>query len=216
MKQDYICEECGIKFTRDNCGKNPRFCCLECFTNYKIKNRKHYICKNCGKEFIRHNLDKNKTFCSVDCSKKYRKENAIQTPEYLKEWNKKYHMENKEEIRRKSKEYRDKNIDIIRAKAIKKGKTPSSKYSNYRSIAKRRNIDFNITKEEFIALWNKPCSYCGSEIVGIGVDRVDNTIGYQVDNIVPCCSWCNKMKLVATKEDFINHCKKIVDFNKTF
>lgn len=61
--------------------------------------------------------------------------------------------------------------------------------------------------------WNKPCHYCGEEIVGIGIDRVNNKIGYQVDNIVPCCAWCNKMKLVATKEDFINHCKKIVEFN---
>lgn len=213
MKRDYICKNCNKPFSRDDCGKNPTYCSFDCLSKYREKERKHYICKNCGKEFIREPKDKNRTFCCLDCFKKYRTENAIQTPEYLKEWNKKYHMENRKEILKKQKEYRDKNIDIIRVKAIKRGKTPTSRYSCYRSIAKRRNIDFNLTIDEFKALWNKPCHYCGSEIIGIGVDRIDNTIGYNVKNIVPCCSWCNKMKLTATKEDFINHCKKIVYFN---
>ena len=123
-------------------------------------------------------------------------------------------MRNKEQSKKKNKEYRDKNINIIREKSKIKGKTPNGKYSNYKSIAKRRNIEFNLTLEQFSELWNKRCHYCGTDINGIGVDRVDNTIGYNVNNIVPCCAWCNKMKLVATKEDFINHCKKIVCFNK--
>jgi hypothetical protein len=214
MKRDYICKSCNKPFSRDDCGKNPTYCSFGCLSKYREKRRKHYICEHCGKEFIREPKDKNKTFCCLVCYKTHRSENKIQTKEYLKEWNKKYQIDNKEEIIKKRKEYREKNINIIRKKSIIKGKTPNGKYSYYKATAKRRDIEFNLTLEQFTELWNKPCYYCGDEIKTIGVDRVDNTKGYQVDNIVPCCAWCNKMKLNYTKEEFINHCEKIVNFNK--
>lgn len=215
MKQNYICEECGINFSRDNCGRNPRFCCKECFTNYKIKNRKHYNCKNCDKEFIRHNLDKNKTFCSVTCLNEWRRKESPweSTEQYKREYDKKYHMENKERIKEYKEQHKKEYQKAYRERWKKIGKTVGTRYSVYKSTSKRRNIEFNLTKEQFVELWNKPCHYCGSDIVGIGVDRVDNTIGYQVDNIVPCCSWCNRMKLNFTEQDFLNKCKQIVEFN---
>jgi hypothetical protein len=176
--------------------------------------KRDYICKSCNKPFSRDDCGKNPTFCCLDCYKEYRNKNKVDYQQYKKDYGKDYYKKNKESIAKKGKEYRKRTREIWREKWKLKGKTLGTRYGVYKSTAKRRNIDFNITKEEFKKLWNKPCYYCGSEIVGIGVDRLDNTKGYQVDNIVPCCAWCNKMKLNYTKEEFINHCEKIVNFNK--
>ena len=79
------------------------------------------------------------------------------------------------------------------------------RYSYYKHWAKRRNIIFQITLEEFAKLWGKQCSYCGDEIKLIGIDRMDNFKGYLKDNIVPCCSKCNSMKLTIDKNNFLTH-----------
>ena len=36
-----------------------------------------------------------------------------------------------------------------------------------------------------------------------GIDRVDNTRGYTLDNVVPCCFKCNRAKDTMTKEEFL-------------
>ena len=37
------------------------------------------------------------------------------------------------------------------------------------------------------------CYYCNLELneTGIGLDRLDNKNGYNIDNVVPCCGPCN-------------------------
>jgi len=42
-----------------------------------------------------------------------------------------------------------------------------------------------------------------------GVDRVNNKIGYRVDNCVPCCSVCNIMKNTLGVADFLAHVQRI-------
>ena len=42
-----------------------------------------------------------------------------------------------------------------------------------------------------------------------GVDRVDNTIGYNNDNVVPCCKICNNSKATMTIEEWILWLQKI-------
>ena len=64
----------------------------------------------------------------------------------------------------------------------------------YKSNAKKRELDFNLTIAEFALFWQKPCTYCGTEIHTIGLDRIDSDVGYSIENIVPCCSRCNEMK----------------------
>ena len=87
--------------------------------------------------------------------------------------------------------------------------TPAYRYSTYKSGAKVREIEFNLSFEEFVSFWNSPCFYCGDSIEGIGLDRKDPKIGYQTDNIVPCCSQCNRAKTIQTTESFIEMCKKV-------
>jgi hypothetical protein len=100
-------------------------------------------------------------------------------------------------------------------------------YYRYTQAAKRRhNHRLEISLEMFRQLTSSPCHYCGSEPRLImrsrsshseykynGLDRVDSTKGYSVDNVVPCCSWCNRMKLDLPLSDFIAHVRKIVEFS---
>lgn len=93
--------------------------------------------------------------------------------------------------------YRSKNIE-------------STKFTDYKSGAKRRGIKFNLTKEQFMTLWQVSCNYCGDEIETIGIDRINSNECYNIENIVPCCAICNTMKLALPRDIFISHCEKVV------
>jgi hypothetical protein len=62
-----------------------------------------------------------------------------------------------------------------------------------RKGARRKNQVFELTKEDVEKLVSLPCSYCGS-YNKIGIDRKENSIGYTINNSVPCCPRCNMMK----------------------
>lgn len=89
--------------------------------------------------------------------------------------------------------------------------SPGGRMSSYKSDAKRRDHEFEMTKEEFMLFWQKPCHYCGDSISTVGLDRVDNSKGYVLGNVVSCCTSCNLAKGKSTKEDFIRQCIKIAD-----
>lgn len=90
-------------------------------------------------------------------------------------------------------------------------KTPKGVYGYYKSNAKTGKKSFKITYEEFLTYWQKPCHYCGSEIEKAGLDRVDNTIGYELTNIVSCCSVCNMMKKDLTVDIFYSKIYQIIN-----
>lgn len=104
-------------------------------------------------------------------------------------------------------------------------------YTKLKSQAKSRNKDVSITLEEFSVLVALPCHYCGNLPANVikdrfkknnkqfsnpkifliysGIDRKDNTKGYSLNNVLPCCKVCNAAKLDLTYEDFKNHIAKI-------
>jgi len=88
-------------------------------------------------------------------------------------------------------------------------KKPKCRYATYKRGALRRGYAFELTLEEFSELWNKPCMYCADTINGIGIDRINNSVGYTATNVIPCCTTCNWMKHSMTQEEFINKCKQI-------
>lgn len=86
------------------------------------------------------------------------------------------------------------------------------KYIAYRDNAvDKRKLLFELTQDEYYAIRNNDCTYCGES--GGSIDRVDSTKGYILSNCVPCCYRCNMMKQALTVEDFISHVKKIAAFN---
>lgn len=85
-----------------------------------------------------------------------------------------------------------------------------SRYNIYKKNAKRRKLDFNLSKEDFYVLTSQPCHYCGDIKEYNGIDRIDSTQGYFLKNCVSCCSICNKMKLDYKYSFWLNHMKKII------
>jgi hypothetical protein len=86
-------------------------------------------------------------------------------------------------------------------------------FEQYRSNAERRGISFSLTRTQFEELTSGPCFYCdapperecqptnahGSYRYN-GIDRMDNSIGYVLENCCSCCNKCNTLKNGITKE----------------
>ncbi len=89
-------------------------------------------------------------------------------------------------------------------------------FKRYERQAKTRNLTFRITLEEFERLISQPCHYCG--IYGqdgfVGLDRVDNRIGYLKSNIVPACPECNFAKRVMLDHRYIAMCVRVAEHQK--
>lgn len=95
-------------------------------------------------------------------------------------------------------------------------KTDKAIYNRYKSDSGRgnRNYTFALTFSEFSNIINSDCFYCGTENCR-GCDRVDNTIGYSVENCVPCCRRCNEIKMTRSVDELYIHIRKMANhFNK--
>ena len=143
--------------------------------------------------------------------KEYRAKYYQNNKERVYELNKIWRKDNLEKARETERKWKKNNPDKVRAKNIKSRLLPTTNYAKYKKNAIDRNYEFNITLKEFKELWEKPCVYCGNEIKKIGIDRVDNTIGYIKNNIVPCCKICNFMKRDMKVADFLNHTVQITN-----
>lgn len=94
----------------------------------------------------------------------------------------------------------------------------------YKKGAIRRGLSYNLPRDLFISLTNSDCNYCGkppstvrkrikdtsAHFIYNGLDRVDNNIGYEVDNVVPCCYTCNKVKMAQDLDHMYQHLIKIL------
>ena len=91
---------------------------------------------------------------------------------------------------------------------------PIRKFQDYRRCAKRRGQVFDISYEFFLTMWQVSCWYCGDKIKTIGIDRLDSSQGYTPLNVVPCCKWCNRMKLNYHYMAFLKQCSKVLKNNQ--
>jgi hypothetical protein len=95
-------------------------------------------------------------------------------------------------------------------------------YKLYRRYSRTKKKVFLLTLEDFNQITQQNCFYCGEKPLRVsykngedqayiynGIDRVDNTLGYIKENVVPCCTTCNKMKINYNQTFFIDHVKKI-------
>ena len=94
------------------------------------------------------------------------------------------------------------------------------KYTDLKRGARLRNYEWSLEEQDTSGLLLSDCYYCGKPSVeGLkmhGLDRIDNSKGYHIDNVVPCCEQCNRAKLSDTKEDFIEMCKRVADKHSTY
>lgn len=103
-------------------------------------------------------------------------------------------------------------------------------FSTYKHSAKIRGLSFDLSFDFFKNTISKRCTYCGGEGTNRrkvtkanegfnldynGIDRVDNTVGYEKTNCVPSCFICNRAKKDLSKEDWELYIKRIINFNKS-
>lgn len=95
----------------------------------------------------------------------------------------------------------------------------------YKSKAIVRSISWNISQDTFEEMIEKPCYYCGMthslsmtiqnyDYKYNGIDRVDSSRGYEKNNIVTCCKFCNMAKSDMSQSDFYQHIIKTAEYIK--
>lgn len=106
-------------------------------------------------------------------------------------------------------------------------------YSRYQYNAKVKNLIFTLTKDEFKILCLGSCAYCGVKpykefptykhrssrpvnglIIVNGIDRIDSSFGYQLDNCSSSCEICNKSKRDLSNIEWCFWIDRISHFNK--
>jgi hypothetical protein len=99
-------------------------------------------------------------------------------------------------------------------------------YRSYKSrSAKARGLTWEISREEFSKIIKLPCYYCGhlpsniwkaqsgnGDCVYNGLDRKDNTLGYILSNVVPCCYVCNRAKKDIPYQQFSEYLDSLTRF----
>jgi hypothetical protein len=91
--------------------------------------------------------------------------------------------------------------------------TLAKRMSDYIRNAAKRNLVWNITREQFAAITSDQCVFCGSGD-HVGIDRIDSSIGYEIDNCQSCCTFCNKLKSNFGEEAFLAQVARIAAFRK--
>lgn len=90
-------------------------------------------------------------------------------------------------------------------------------FKTYQHGAVKRNLAFELTKEQVFILSQQRCHYCNAPPTGKilqykwreeslqynGIDRIDSMQGYTIINVVPCCHYCNVAKSNHTTEEFL-------------
>jgi 5-methylcytosine-specific restriction endonuclease McrA len=98
-------------------------------------------------------------------------------------------------------------------------------YANYRTAAIRRDIPFDLSMDDFRQLTTRQCFYCGARPSNVkrhtrgsygayiysGVDRADNSLGYQPENCRPCCRDCNIAKSDLSEDEFLSWALRVND-----
>jgi hypothetical protein len=95
-------------------------------------------------------------------------------------------------------------------------------YRLYMRKAKERGYSFKINLDDFRKLTKERCYYCGIEplqkakhpkyngnYIYNGIDRIDNSKGYILRNVVSCCKDCNRAKSNMSHDNFISWIKRI-------
>ncbi len=102
-------------------------------------------------------------------------------------------------------------------------------FGMYRYKASKRGYSFTLVMPEFQKLIFGRCYLCNSppqnklsrkgvsgELIYNGIDRVDSSRGYEIDNVRTCCFKCNGMKSKMPLEDFKRQILKIFKFSIPF
>lgn len=200
------CQVCG---TTVKLPKNS-FCSVTCLEEDRARKRETSTCRTCAATFyVTPSIAKRRPkYCSKPCADKGRERatddfTCIECGELKTAED--FHVDRNSARGRRSRCkacVSTANVNVVKF-------TPSRRENAYRNGAAHRGIAYGLTRDEFMAFWQQPCSYCGDDIPTIGLDRVDNALGYTLDNVVPCRGTCNAMKSGMKAEEFVARCRRI-------
>jgi 5-methylcytosine-specific restriction endonuclease McrA len=99
----------------------------------------------------------------------------------------------------------------------------------YKRHAIGRGLEWNLKYEEVYELISKNCYYCGLPPTNMkitknckkgftysGIDRIDSSKNYDINNVVPCCALCNKAKGNLSISEFFEWMKRICNMADTW
>jgi hypothetical protein len=97
-------------------------------------------------------------------------------------------------------------------------------FRRYKRGASNRGYSFKLDFGQVMEITSQNCHYCNQEpqefesdssqnktsvpFLRNGIDRKDNTLGYEEDNVLPCCRICNRMKMDLPYSQFIEFISK--------
>lgn len=92
--------------------------------------------------------------------------------------------------------YKRRNYLKHKERRLKEAQTPKARFKFSIQAARKREIFWEIAYQDYFQLISKPCYYCETSLsleTGVGLDRINNdkTIGYKLENVLPCCGLCN-------------------------
>lgn len=129
-------------------------------------------CRICIKKHRKSRYENNKTHI-LQQQQQYR----LNHPNIIKT----YKLNNKEKIRKYSHDY---------------NRTLKYRFRSGICKAEQRQLDWELTLEQYKKLVSQLCFYCDGALptTGVGLDRKNNVEGYTISNVVPCCAVCNTVK----------------------
>jgi len=139
----------------------------------------------------------------------YQREYRAKNEDMVKEKTRAYNQGRKEKIAQYYDEHKEKILKTRKERhAYKKKYNPGYKYVAIKESARKRKLLFELSLDDYLSFWGKPCGYCAGKTIN-GLDRIDNDVGYTMKNVISCCYKCNRMKGVLSQKEFIAQCKLI-------
>lgn len=97
-------------------------------------------------------------------------------------------------------------------------------FTLYKSQAKQRKLDFELSLTQLGWLVTSPCFWCGADFSNqlqyrgetflySGIDRLDNAKGYLPDNVVPSCRGCNSLRAYMRIETWLGFLHALTNHN---
>lgn len=106
-----------------------------------------------------------------------------------------------------------------------KESTAKQHYQRYKRSAEVMGREFSLSSDQFHSVSSGRCFYCGQEAqefqaksmgskvssgyIANGLDRINSSIGYTIDNVVACCFKCNAAKSDMLQSEFIGMCLNV-------
>lgn len=115
-----------------------------------------------------------------------------------------------------------------RPRIANNGAHVNSIYAHVRRSAIARGIAFSLTRDDVRTIVTKNCRYCDGapprrQIKNLsgtfawnGIDRIDSSLGYAVDNCAPCCPRCNWAKGTLSLVEFGEWAERITSHLPTW